>query len=330
MKEILHIDIRGLVDNKRFPVAKIIGLVVTIVIFAYLIWKSQKAICYLIHSDIHFAPIYLVLSLLSQLVGVLLAAGIWSDILHHVGVNTGYLFDLQVFCASALGRKIPGAIWYALGRFALYRKRRQPNSSVLLALIVEAVVTAVAGLAVFAISLGTGSSDYLSVFNKSNFLFYSILAFVFLIAFIQPTVIRLIAKRVLENKGDKNNLQFYSLNLWHTLRWLIAEILVVTLGANVAFFLIKSISTDISVSMGGVLGAWGLAVALGPLAMWLPLDAGLKNGVMYVALVPFIDSSTAALFTLIWRMWVTLLELSFGLVSSISLSQYMKRDNDND
>jgi hypothetical protein len=80
-----------------------------------------------------------------------------------------------------------------------------------------------------------------------------------------------------------------------------------------------SIMTEISYF--SVLVAWGGAVALGPLAMWLPSDVGLKDGVMYAILSPRIGGNEAALAVLFWRIWGSVLEITFGSIGVLTLGK---------
>lgn len=298
----------------------IVGVAFAVVVFGYLAWRAYQGVQQLSQTGVHFSSNRLLLSLACQAAGVLLAAAVWSDILHRLGVQTDYLFDLQVFCASAVARKLPGTVWYAVGRIALYDRTRCPKHPIIIALIIEATTVALAGLVAFGISLGTG---LIQVPGTSDTDYLSVLVAVLVTAavLVQPFAVRFLIRRTSSKAKGEFDEQYMSVHFGETLRWLIGEMGVVTLGAAVSFFSMKSIDVSMPIPFFSVLGAWGLAVAIGPIAMWLPGDIGLKDGFMYIALSTFISGPLAAVATLAWRLWVTLLELLFGLLSAVNLSR---------
>ncbi len=311
----------GKLGLERAPSKKaIIGLVFGVIVFSYLGWRAYQGIQQLARTGVHITISHLLLSLGCQSVGVLLAAAIWSDILQQVGVEAGYFFDLQVFCASAVARKVPGTIWYALGRLALYERTRWPRRPVIIALIIEAVMIALAGLVAFGISLGAGLVRIPGI-SSAKRLSVVVAILVAVATMAHPFIIRYLVKKMRTNEKGESDGQPISMHSGDTWRWLIGEIGVVTLGAAVSFFSMKSIDVSMPIPFASVLGAWGLAVAVGPVAMWLPGDIGLKDGFMYVVLSPVISGPLAAVATLAWRLWVTLLELLFGLLSAVNLSR---------
>jgi uncharacterized membrane protein YbhN (UPF0104 family) len=90
---------------------------------------------------------------------------------------------------------------------------------------------------------------------------------------------------------------------------------------------LKSIISEVPVPFSTISGALSIAIALGPIAMWLPGDIGLKDGFLYIGLSSIIGGSLAAVVTLLWRLWGTLLELIFGGLAGIALSYDIKKLN---
>jgi hypothetical protein len=297
-----------------------ISLMFALIVFGYLGFKAYRGAQQLAETGVHFAGSYLLLSLGCQSIGVLLAAAVWSDILRLLGVKSGYLFDLQAFCTSAVARKLPGTVWYAVSRLALYERIRWPRRPVVLALIIEAVVIALAGLVALGLCLGSGAMS-LPGLGDTRYLLFLVLTFIAVGTWVQPIAIRFMAKRMMKNVAAGEIAQLAPVRFRDALRWLLGETSVIVLGACVAFFVIKSIDVNMPVPFVPVLGAWGLAVAVGPMAMWLPGDIGLKDGAMYLVLSPLISGPLAAVVTLAWRLWVTLLEILFGRSCGITLSR---------
>lgn len=306
---------------RRVPSKRAIaGLLFALVLFGYLGWRAYQGVPQLVQLRVEFTANRLLMALVFQSVGVLLAAAVWSDILRRLGVEVGYLFNLQVFCASAVARKIPGTVWYALGRIALYERTGQSRRPIIMALIIEATVIALAGLVVFGVSLGTGLIHLPGIGDVR----YLVVLMAILFAgalLIQPLALQFVFKRMRKDAAGASDDQLTPVDIGDTLRWLLGSIGVITLGAGVSFFSMKSVDVNMAIPFVSVLGAWGLAVAIGPAVMWLPGDVGLKDGFMYLALSPVISGPLAAVATLAWRLSVTLMELLFGLICAVSLSR---------
>lgn len=305
----------------RLSLKIILGFAFTGVVFIYLVIMAYQGVQQLIKSEIHFTPGFLVLSLACQLVGVFLAAALWSNILYKLGVASGYAFDLQVFGISAVARKLPGTVWYAASRLALYKYAQWPSATVVLALVVESFMIALGGLVAFGIGFTSGTT-HLTLHDNDRYLLLLIPVFILGIGGLGPVTIKFAVKRLKKDLPTGQDMP--RVNVLDTLRWLLGETAVIVLGAGVVFFLIKSIDENIFVPFVPILCAWGLAVALGPIAMWLPADIGLKDGVMYLVLSSLVGGPLAAVITLVWRLWVSLLEILLGLACGTCLSRTLR------
>ncbi len=116
---------------------KLIGIIITILAMGFLAVRAYQGIRGLALSNFSFSLEFFFVSVLFQIAGVCLAAAVWSSILKRMGVETGYIFDLQVFGLSALGRKIPGVVWFAVGRMFIYEKKGVSKTTILVAISVK-------------------------------------------------------------------------------------------------------------------------------------------------------------------------------------------------
>jgi len=203
------------------------------------------------------------------------------------------LGDFYTFCGC---RKIPGTIWYAVGRVFLYDRLEQAKSNVVLGLLIEAIVNSLAGLFALIISIMISPVPLISGLPTWTL---TILVIIFLgFSIISPKLITIFISRAkwFSKQIDSENkpkIGYSTMSFW-----LFGQTLVVLLGAGVAYFLIKSIDQSPTISFALILGSWGFSVALGLIATWFPADIGLKNGIMYVALSPLVGGPLAGVFTL--------------------------------
>lgn len=314
-------QLRQFLPNRHPSWKWLLGLILSAGIFGYLSIKAYHGVQLIAETGLNFGPGYLLLAVLCQVLGVSLAVAVWDNILRRLGVHSGYSFNLKAFGISAVARKLPGTIWYAISRLALYEQRQYPRWSVILALAIELVSLSLAGLTAFCLGLSTGFVNIPVIANTGLWLVIGIGVLIGL-ASLQPWMIRWFLERRNSPLANDDEL---SIRFGHTFLWLGGETAVVALATGVLFFLVKSIDAAAPVTFLPVFGAFGLAIALGPVAVWLPADVGLKDGFVYLALSPVLTGPLAAVVILIWRLMVTLMDVLFGLSCGASLGYSVLR-----
>jgi glycosyltransferase 2 family protein len=317
--------IKQVKKGKKITPTRLLGILIAVVIFSFLISRAIQGVQQLLETGVQFTPEYLLISLGCQLIGVLLAAAVWSNILHRLGVVSTYLFDLQTFCVSAIGRKIPGLVWYAVGRLAIYNTISAPKHLVIIALIIESVVIALGGLVMLGISIQTGL--FTTPILDTRFLLIGIPVIILAVSLFTPLVIHKVIDKVRQKNKDTVIPDYLPITFFDTLRWIVLEACVVILAAGVPYFLMKSIDSTVEVPFFAMLGAISLSVAIGPFAVWFPGDIGLKDGFIYLALNSWIESPFAALITLVARLWLSILEITLGLVFGLAFVRRIRNPN---
>lgn len=313
----------GLRERAGIPWKRLFGLGIALAIFSFLLYRAVQGIQELAATGLHFTPGNLLISLACQAVGVLLAGLMWSDILKRLGAKAGYWMDLKILVVTALARKIPGPVWYAVGRLAIYDQLQQPRVAVIVGLVVESITLAAGGLLTLGISIAMG--DFLPAGIDRRLLLYGITPLVLAAATLgAPLAVRLVMRRFSRPEQGGTAAPAQPVRTWDMMRWQLGQSIVVMLAAGVAYFLLKSMDTSSQAPFSAVLGALSLAVVLGPFAVWLPADIGLKDGFMYLALSPWGSPGFAAVVTLAWRLWVSLMELTAGAAAFYSLQKQIQ------
>jgi hypothetical protein len=320
------IKLSGSISWKR-----IIAVFITLFVFSYLIYRAYHGVRDIINQGIQFSPIYLLISFTCQMVGVALAAFVWSNIIRKLKVNSSLLFDYEAFCASAVARKIPGTIWYAVGRIYLYNFKYQVSkTTIMIGVLIEAIMISLGGLVALAINIMAGFAQ-ISWLNNPLLIIAIIIILVGITSLAGPHVIKYFVKRTGKKQNQQEEVDIPNIRSLDTLKWLLGETIVAFFAAAVGYFVLKSINNDVYVPFTSISGALSLAIAIGPIAMWLPGDIGLKDGFLYLALSSYIGGSQAAVVTLSWRLWVTIMELTLGGLTGFALSRdfnQMKRKNE--
>lgn len=312
--------------KKNLTWKRILSLLLAVSFFSFLGVRAYQGIQELSQAKVEFSPEYLILSFLCQFFGVLLAASVWSDILSKLYVKSSYRLDLEVFCVSALARKIPGTVWYAIGRLAIYSLEGFAKAPVIIGLAIEAIALSLGGAISLSLSLGLGMVSF--EWLNENIFWIVTPVLILTVSILGPKVIDFAVKRTQKQNPVIKGTSIHQINFFAILRWLFGEAGVAAFAGGVAYFVLKSILPDSTVPYGAVLGAFSMSMAIGPIAMWLPGDIGIKDGLMYLVLISWIPSSQAAVVVLAWRIWLSIMEIFIGLVAGISISKRIKFSKD--
>ena len=255
-----------------------------------------------------------------------MAAFCWSDIIKKLGVKSTYMFDLLTMSVSAIGRKIPGFVFHAIGRLLIYNAISVSKVQIAIGMVVETVIYAICGLT----SILLISSNYNYIYNwmrnPSVLLFVNIIIIIVVII-LGPKVIHLIL-RITNNERYLAELKLNNpFRLVNVIQWFVYGIIVIFLSSGTVYFIFKSVMDVNNIPFTSILTSFGFTLFIGPFAVWLPTDIGLQDGILYLLIKPYVSPSTAALLTLISRIWLSLLTILFGLISGIFLNQKIKLIN---
>jgi hypothetical protein len=306
-------------SRRAWQVAFVIPI--TIAIFGYLGIRAWQGIRLLTSISFSVSPAYIGLAISCQVIGVLCAVWMWGTILKKFGIQSSYQFNLRAFGVSAVARKLPGTIWYAVSRLLLYQREGHSRRPVVLALAAEVVTLSMAGLLALALGLFSGLRGSQGI---PLWLQHPIPIGAGLVILLGLLVVALphVLKRFMERSpAEQTVLPGNPVGFVAIFLWLFGELLVVCLATGVLYFSMKAIVPNTTIPFATLAGAFGASVALGPLLVWMPADMGLRDGVMYLVLAPVLTGAMAAVVVLAWRLMVTALDLLFGLVCVASFGR---------
>lgn len=296
---------------------RIVAFLLSIVMLGYLVVRSYQGANQLWETGLKIDPLFALGALSCQVLGVLLAVLIWSQIINQLGYRYPFWFHFQVFGISALVRKLPGTVWYAITRLKIYEQKGVSRKTMLIALSLEVLTLSCAGLGGFLIGLANGFPQTV-ILNQLKYTTLEVLIIAVVCLCLFAGIQRFTGWTWLDKARRTLSLP-EEVNIANFLLWLTGELLVIILATGVLFFVCLALYPNAILSFTSLLGAFALAVALGPIAMWIPGDIGLKDGFVYIILRLAIGDAPAALATLVWRLSVTLLETLVGLFCSFSL-----------
>jgi glycosyltransferase 2 family protein len=243
----------------------------------------------------------------------------WMKILADWDVRISYPTALNSEIVSMLAKYVPGGVWTPAARVVAMRRAGVNDAAlVTAAMLVEAGVSAVAGVLVFAISLVwvrgvSGPVIPIGVFG----LIVALL--------LHPRVFHALAARFLRRFGYRElpplrASTLAGLLVFYAGTWVI--------GGTGVWLLLRSVGAHPSVStivfLGGV-SAVGAIVAV--LAFFAPSGLGAREGSMYGLMLAVTSAGTALSATLLNRVAITLVEVLLLLFGGLVLRRKERRDS---
>lgn len=217
-------------------------------------------------------PWFLVASLLAYLVMLWLGASAWHSIVWRMDQRTGYRTGVKYFGQSQLAKRVPGLVWYALGRFYLYERDKVPRSVISVALALEMVTIIMGGIIVYLATFAAGAAPV-----QAFRLWWLILpASGLIVVMAWPESLFRLANALLALRGhaplrhevDRTDLMKWS--LLHAAAWMAGGIFVVLLAIGVYPALGWS-------DVASVINSWAAAGLVSMVALVLPLGMGLRE-----------------------------------------------------
>ena len=312
VKQISLARIRHYSSQRAWQMAFVIPI--TTAIFGYLGIRAWQGIRLLTSTSFSVSPAYIGLAISCQVIGVLCAVWMWGTILQKFGVQSSYQFNLRAFGVSAVARKLPGTIWYAVSRLLLYQRAGHLRRPVVLALTAELITLSMAGLLALALGFLSGLQDIQGIplwLQHPIPIGIGLLILLGLLALALPQVLKRFMQR---SQVEQPVSPGHSISFVAVMLWLLGELMVVGLATGVLYFSMKALVPNTTIPFTTLAAAFGASVALGPLLVWMPADMGLRDGVMYLILAPVLTGAVAAVVVLAWRLMVTALDILFGLV----------------
>lgn len=233
----------------------------------------------------------------------------WMRILAAYGIRLPYRVALQAEMLSMLAKYIPGGVWTPAARVVALRRFGVKDTSVVLAsILLEAGLSAVAGVGVFVAGL--------AFVDGVDFPLLPLVGFGALVAvLLWPPVFRAVASRLLKPFGAEDvtplpSRRAFELLGFYALTW--------PLGGLALFFLLRAVGGDPALSTIPFLGgasAVGAIVAV--LAIFAPSGLGVREASMYGLLLAVASEGVALGSIVLNRLAITIVEAALLLVGIV-------------
>ena len=235
----------------------------------------------------------------------------WIRILAAYGIRIPYRVALQAEMLSMLAKYVPGGVWTPTARVVALRRFGVRETPVVLAsILLEAGLSAVAGVGVFLVGL--------VIIGGADVPLIPLAAFGVLVAFLlYPPVFAAVGGRLLRPFGAQDVTPLpartaFELIGFYALTW--------PLGGAGLFFMLRAVGGDPAISsipfLGGI-SAVGAIVAV--LAVFAPSGLGVREASMYGLLLAVVGEAVALGSIVINRLAITLVEAALLLVGALLL-----------
>lgn len=249
-------------------------------------------------------PLVLAGSLVLALVGVYLSFLLWRGTLATLGSSIPVRPAARLFFVTQLGKYVPGAVWPVLAQMRMGREHGVPRQRMALAFLLTLGLATVVG-----VLLGVAALPAL-LRAEGRVVLLGLLAVPLLLLLLVPRVInRLlgIGLRLIRRPGLDAPLA--GRDVARGVGWAIAFWLVY---ASHVWLLAVGLGADPLESFPVALGGFAIAFSLGPLLVFLPAGAGVREAVLIVLLGGVLDTPDATAVALTSR---AILMLTDGLLA---------------
>jgi uncharacterized membrane protein YbhN (UPF0104 family) len=293
----------------------IIAVAIIIIIFFFLgktLYSSWNEIA---QAHIKLNIISLVISLILFVCSFLLGFGFaWFLTLRLFNRNITFWQAVRTSAFAQFGKYIPGKVWAFGGRVYFAKKYGVAEVETITALLIETVTSTASAIILFILSLLTYKNLNIP-FNMYLLLIFIPLSFII----IHPKVLTSILKtfcallqrlRILQRDIVLPELRFSSLlviYLFYFLYWIVHTI---------GFYFVTNAIFPISFcSALGIMGAYAMSWTIGFLVIIVPGGFGVREGLLTIFLQNFMPLSFATLMAFVGRLWTTIGEIVYFLVS---------------
>jgi uncharacterized membrane protein YbhN (UPF0104 family) len=291
-------------------IRNIIAIIIAILIFYFLSRSLYHSWGELIKSGIRFNFFYSFISVLFFLGSSFTTGYAWQLTLRLLGANMSYWQSVRVIAISLFGKYLPGKVWAFGGRILLSKQRGVGEAESSTALLIETVGFSFAAFVVFFFSLGFYRSGVLptKVYWSSALIPIGLLV-------MHPKVLTMILKSLA--RLTKRSITIPTFGYFDLVKIYFYYLLVFVIHILGFFLLTQSIFPESYKSIVPIVGAYSISWILGFLVLISPGGLGVREGLLTFFLKFVIPLPIATLMALISRVWITIGEVLFLILTLI-------------
>lgn len=249
--------------------------------------------------------------------GMVLAAGLaytgdlalaivgWGWIIGTLGNSWNWPQHFRIYCITAVTRRLPGTMWYMLGRIVMYERMGVARS-----------ITAVAGGAEFAATILGGILVALVTWpialsgQQINPLWFAA-GLLLCVLLLNPPTLRALVRRVSPRSAP------LKLRYRHMVGWMLLYACVWCGGGGILYVLTNTIHPLPLAVLPTLIGVWATSGLVSMLFSFVPFGLGIQELALSALLSPFVGGPEAIVIALLMRVTLTINEVLWALIAGL-------------
>jgi len=273
----------------------------TVVLFGYMIGTLMVNRRTLSDFNWHITPAYLLASSIAYPLSLLLGASAWHGIVWSMDQQVPYRKGVKFFLQSNVAKRLPGFVWYALGRLYLYECEGVGKATISVSLILE-LISIIGGASVAYASTAWASAPAFAT-TEQWWALFPLAGLAVMIAWPEGLYagvnwfLTRTGRRTIDRKPGRADLVQWS--LLQAGAWLVGGLFVYLLSAG--------LNSDLDWSHAvGVINSWTGSGLVALMSLIIPLGLGLKEVTLAYMLSSFVPWPMAVVISLLARLLSTI------------------------
>jgi hypothetical protein len=280
--------------KRLYVVSAMATLAFSATVLGYLIFR-ERAYLLAYEWQLDWRPLALALPLFG--LALLLAASVWAGMMAALGSQVAARQHLRYYVISHLAKRLPGTIWYVVGRGYLYRQEGDSVRRVTAASGLEFAISVVAGTLVSTLLVLVSALALEAVY------WWALLAVLAGgLGLLQPAAIHWLLRRLTVAPPDQ-------VGYGRVLAWLGLYGAIWTIGGVILYLVIVALIPLELNQLPYVIGSWSLVGVLAATVLLLPSNLGVTEVGLSLLLSRVIPSSLAVVVVVLLRILLMVFEL---------------------
>lgn len=276
-------------------------VMIPIALLGLILYRNWEA---LLNYPWQFRPIAFLAAFLLYTVALALAILTWGTIMNSLSPVKNWWAHIRVYSITNLARRIPGIIWFFIGRVSMYQEYGISKTAVSVGSVIEFLMMLVSGILV-----SVALWPFLTPAEVTIWHLLLILVIAFVLC--QPRVLRFFSR--LLSKQEEEEMQDFSVG--SLLRWITMYGVVWLLGGLYLMALSYLVYDVTWQQLPQFLAAWCISGVVATVATLSPGGFGLREISLTALLAIFMPTEVGLILALLSRLTLTFFEIIWAITA---------------
>jgi len=307
-------------------IRKFAKIIFTVLLLAWLIFYAQENFSDIYDKLLTADVSFLLLATLTTTIHIILIFEAWRFSLTLFNENLQPLKLSHIFTLSSLAKYVPGGIWQTGGRIYALLQEKVNLRAIVLSLLFE---TGISTLLCFALALLFLTqqmniiSQYMPIHLPSWL--YTILGAAILIFLYTPAIYN--KANTLKSNAIPEDTTPFSANFQSIFYLVSLHLVSLLFYCGTYYFCLQAFAPEVSIEFLSIISLIMLATFTGFIAFFAPAGIGIREGLLYIGLIQYLDNDIAITVVLIPRIVIFCTEI-IGALFVYALFSFGNRRNE--